>query len=407
MRHQPNVHMVEAEQELLRQYGAPICRLTVPAAVGRDAFAEGVRRVEAVLRANRLLELARRDVSGADWFVLLWAVRADAARLCGLMARLMEIDALGGWMPIDVLAPDGQSVLRAQQPAGDFAEVWRDFDDRRFADQAAGIATRSLLYELLVTPKPGLVDRANTGAHADMDTFTFAASTAALAPFFRESTLCGIAHAHEPSGQAFEHLRALGMLAEAEMLAVTGGVNTHKGALFSLGILCAVAGRLRALGQALTAEQLCQQARNMTERILRGEMVSNLPVQQQTAGQRVFSATKLSGARGEAAAGFPSVLHHALPVLREKLGEGLSINDAGVYALLALMCVAEDSNVVHRSSLVRRKQMMRAARDILRESPLRIDSVRRLDQELMDEHISPGGAADLLAVTFFLHLLCP
>ena len=106
------------------------------------------------------------------------------------------------------------------------------------------LAQKALILEVCCTPKPGLVDRRNSGSHRDMDIFTFAASTAALQPYFAACARIGIETAGECAQTTFERLRLPGRMAEGVMLDATQGVNTHRGAIFSIGILCAAAGRL-------------------------------------------------------------------------------------------------------------------------------------------------------------------
>lgn len=97
---------------------------------------------------------------------------------------------------------------------------------------------------MTTTPKPGLVDRRNSGSHTDMDSFTFMSSAAALYPYFEACAKVGRETMDRPAPETFAALRPLGCEAEGEMLDATGGVNTHKGAVFSIGITCAALGRL-------------------------------------------------------------------------------------------------------------------------------------------------------------------
>ena len=108
----------------------------------------------------------------------------------------------------------------------------------------ARLACQALLYEVATTPKPGLVDRANSGSHRDMDFFTFQASAAALWPYFARCAEIGMDTHSLPPEETFSRLRTPGKLAEGDMLRATAGVNTHKGAIFSMGILCGALGRL-------------------------------------------------------------------------------------------------------------------------------------------------------------------
>ena len=95
-----------------------------------------------------------------------------------------------------------------------------------------------------MTPKPGLIDLLNSGSHRDMDMYSFLASAASLYPYFAECVKIGRETADRPAPETFAALRCPGKLAEAGMLRATGGVNTHKGAIFTLGVICGALGRL-------------------------------------------------------------------------------------------------------------------------------------------------------------------
>ena len=127
----------------------------------------------------------------------------------------------------------------------------------------ARTALKSLLYEVSVTPKPGLVDRDNPGAHGDMDYYSFIDSAAALAPYFSRCAALGRDSLCEP-GEVLTRLRPLGLEAEEAMKQATGGANTHKGLIFSLGILCAAAGRLGdVVADATACRNVCSPARRV------------------------------------------------------------------------------------------------------------------------------------------------
>lgn len=122
------------------------------------------------------------------------------------------------------------------------------------AVEIGDLAYEALLAEVNATPKPGLVDRANAGAHTDMDHGTFLLSAEALRPWFREFARLGEASAPKAPEAVLPSLRPAGIAAEEAMFAATGGVNTHKGAIFSLGLLTTAAVRLTALNRPLTPE---------------------------------------------------------------------------------------------------------------------------------------------------------
>ncbi|HSK68925.1 MAG TPA: citrate lyase holo-[acyl-carrier protein] synthase, partial [Candidatus Limnocylindria bacterium] len=291
------------QAELLREHGGCLVSLTMnvagPVKLNPDvarAFHEGVRMLRDALAAHRLeviYEEARLPFTGPEAFL---CVRADAAAVKRLACAMEERDALGRLLDADVLRADGEKVSRAEiglpprrclvcggpaapcaagrrHPAAEVfqkaLDIIRAHFAAKFADDTASLAVRALLYELAVTPKPGLVDRANSGSHPDMDFFHFTASAAALFPYFRTCAALGMEHG--ATAECFARLTTEGALAEGAMLRATGGVNTHKGAIFTLGILCAAAGSLHGAGEPLTPGGLSAASARMTARALEEE----------------------------------------------------------------------------------------------------------------------------------------
>ena len=249
------------------------------------------------------------------------------------------------------------------------------------------LARRALEREVLLTPKPGLVDAANNGAHNDMSKDTFLCSAAALEPWFQRMAERGKASLDETPQQLLAALRPMGMEAEQKMYAATNGVNTHKGALFSLGLLCAACGRLQAQNTPFTVQNLCDLAAEMTDGITRREMQAA-----DTNGLRVHAAYGAKGVRGEAESGFESVRELALPYLKQENGPYL--------ALLNLMAHVRDTNVLHRAGEAGLSWLQSRAGEVL--SDFSIPALEQLDRECIDRNISPGGCADLLAIAFFM-----
>ncbi len=248
-------------------------------------------------------------------------------------------------------------------------EILADFA----AGYLAGLAAEALTEEVRLTPKPGLVDERNNGAHSDMDLPLFLRSIDALTPWFRRMAALGMAGADAAA------LQAAGLEAEAAMFRATGGVNTHKGALFSFSVLLASLGRCLTDGgdvfdrsAALTAALLPPQGTN---------------------GAAVALRHQVGGARAEALAGFPTG-RQAAAVLRES---------DPLAALLWLMAHTEDSNLYHRGGTEGAAFVKTRSAAILEAPPeRRIALTQSLDDTLIDRWLSPGGCADLLALALFL-----
>jgi len=139
-------------------------------------------------------------------------------------------------------------------------------------DFLAERAREALIREVDLTPKPGLVDLRNTGAHKDMDHRTFLASADAIAPYLKEFCLLGHSMAHIPTSLFLPLIRPVGITCEEAMFDATGNVNTHKGAIFSMGLLCATAGRLVAEGSLPTRKQLFAEAAVICADLVAGDL---------------------------------------------------------------------------------------------------------------------------------------
>ena len=269
------------------------------------------------------------------------------------------------------------------------------------AQQVGRCGVRAVLAEVAVTPKPGLVDRHDSGSHTDMDFFTFLDSAAALAPWFPRFYREG----WDGEAELFARLRALGLQAEAEMFAATGGVNTHKGLIFSMSILCAALGRASAesFPQSPSREAVLFMARSLGAESLEDFDIGN----DKTSGLRCYRAHGLSGIRGEAAAGFPAVFEVGLPTLEDWLNKGVSFNDAAAATLLALIADVDDTNMIHRGGWEEAARRKAEAADLLAHlTPAALLSeLTALNDDYIRHRLSPGGCADLLALTLFFHFL--
>ena len=270
------------------------------------------------------------------------------------------------------------------------------------------LALEAMLFEVSATPKPGLVDRNNSGAHKDMDFFTFMKSAASLAGSFAEFSREGFNGGREniPPAEVFPAVRGIGVEAERRMFSATGGINTHKGEIFSLGLLSACAGYLSGSGHEVTADGVMTLAGEMCAGIcerdfagVRGKSPAML-----TKGERVYLEHGITGIRGEAEAGYPSVRITGLPALRGYVSRGMCMNDALCMTLVHIMAHAHDTNIISRHDVKTADEVMTVAGGMI-ESGFGIEDILRLDGEFIGRWISPGGSGDLLAVTYFMYLL--
>ncbi|CAI2034577.1 triphosphoribosyl-dephospho-CoA synthase [Serratia ficaria] len=262
----------------------------------------------------------------------------------------------------------------------------------------ARAAYRALLVEVNLTPKPGLVDRRNAGAHRDMDLGHFYRSARAIGPWLPRFIQRGREDAALPAERQLVRLRPLGMACENHMFRATGGVNTHKGSVFSLGLLCAAFGRLHRQRRAISAEALCAETAAMCRGLVTRELRRNNAGH--TAGQRLFAAHGLSGARGEAESGFRLVIDGALPLYRRRMAAGRGEQRALTDSLLWLMAHNDDTNVASRGGIGGLRWLQRRAAALQAHSG--DQAIRRFDAECIARNLSPGGSADLLIVTWLL-----
>jgi triphosphoribosyl-dephospho-CoA synthase len=285
-------------------------------------------------------------------------------------------------------------------------EAWRigpdpvhDADDAAASAVAASVArhaVRSLYQELALYPKPGLVSLVDTGSHEDMDASTFVRSLFSLRRYFQDIALAGA------RGGGFDVLRGLGIDAERRMLAATGGINTHRGAIFSLGLLCAAAGR--------TGKRHWQpDAVRATLKACWGEALAGHRGPAASHGAAASARYAAAGAREQAAAGFPAIFELALPVLRQTLAAGRGLRCARVDALFALMAELSDTNVYHRGGVEGARTVRDTALHFLAHGGTAAADWEAqavaAHRRFVAQRLSPGGAADLLAAACFVHEL--
>jgi triphosphoribosyl-dephospho-CoA synthase len=272
------------------------------------------------------------------------------------------------------------------------------------ADAVGRLAVRALSSELELTPKPGLVDRANAGAHQDMDFTTFVASTDAIAPWFPRFFRRGVDASSTDADGFLPSLRRDGQSCERAMFTATRGVNTHKGAVFSFALLCAASGRLHGRGEPIDCDALCAEVASLCVGLVARELeAARFP---RTAGERMFRAYGLTGVRGEVESGFATARAHGVRPYLVARARGEGEEGALHQALLHLMANNTDTNLVSRGGLDGLRFVQAEARRLLGRTGLRASeraaALEALDRTLIARNLSPGGSADLLAVSWFL-----
>lgn len=282
----------------------------------------------------------------------------------------------------------------------------------KYCEYLAHLAQKSVLYEVSVSPKPGLVDRYNSGAHKDMNFFTFLSSASTLYNGFYEMAVEGMKFEGENLKELLDKIRPIGIDAEKNMLKVTMDVNTHKGIIFSLGIICAAAAHIYKCNnnKYINAEDICNKVMNMTKGITEKELSINNDRENLTNGEKLFNKYKLKGIRGEVESGFKTVREKGLSILREaKIENDEDLNNTLIQVLLNIMTCCEDTNVVSRHDIETLEYVQNYARNIVDEGgvylPYGKEKVALMDKIFIEKNISPGGCADLLAVTIMMGML--
>lgn len=432
---------VKEQRKLLQQFHKPLVSFTLniagpikvfPLAV--KTYEEGLRLILCQCKAFQLPVLKKQEMRKPTGYECFLVVNAPAKKVKKALCELEEKSSLGRLFDIDVLDADGKKVTRMElglpertcllcsRPAAECSrarahsveelqirtcEIIWDYFSEKYAALLASIAVRALLYEVLATPKPGLVDQNNSGAHRDMSIFTFESSALALLPYFKAFISYGIAYSRKDAADILSSVRPIGIQAEIAMLHATDGINTHKGIIFSLGILCTALGRLYGIQEPYDRSALQKECQKISaplqadfKGITKDSAVSN--------GEKLYVSHGIRGVRGEAIDGFPVLFLTALPRFGELREQGFNLNDAGVLTLLSIITESEDTNIMIRSSYEEAREIQERLKLLIQKKPEKQNYQKlllQLDQEFINRNISPGGSADMLALTYFIYLL--
>lgn len=421
---------VSRQKELIKKYSAPLICFTMNIAgpvkvtpLIERAFSEGLEILKSSLPEDKIISI-KSDIftTGCEAFL---SVDTDATLIKKICVDIEEGTPLGRFFDMDVLNLSGKklerenergciicgkkgrgcasrrahSVIELQEATSSIIYKYFEQKDR---EKISVLATESLINEARTTPKPGLVDGRNSGSHKDMNIVTFIKSANALAPYFYNCVKLGQETKELSPDEAFKMLRKEGLSAEKLMYDATGGINTHKGAIYSLGIICGAVGRLWTSEKPIAeTDEILSACAELVKKSTKEDFEN---IDSSTAGGRLYLKYGLRGIRGEVADGFASVAKFSLPVYEKALGNGFSPNDAGVISLLNLIANVDDTNLYKRGGMKGIEYAKNSARDLLSkpDSPSR-NEIEALDDDFIKKNLSPGGCADLLAVTYFLN----
>lgn len=421
---------VQLQQQLIRTYHCPLICFTMNIAgpvktspLIERAFFEGLHQLEARLPQDKI-RARKLDIAVTGCQIIL-AVDMDTDTLKSICVSIEEATPLGRLFDMDVLGVDCQKIDRHSQRGclvcgaegrGCASRRLHNVEELQAAthrilhdhfaafdrETIASLAVQSLLDEVYTTPKPGLVDRRNSGSHRDMNLSSFEASAEALRSYFYECVALGQATADSDPCVTFPLLRRAGLVAEQAMFKATGGVNTHKGAIFTLGCLCGSIGRLWSADvpfapiEAILAD---------TAQIGQAAMETDFAAKDtSTAGLKLYHTCGITGIRGEVAGGLPAIAQCALPLYKSLLQEGVDKNHAGVVTLLHLIATVNDTTLYRRGGQDGAAYAVEAARELLKAERIpSLAEVEKLDDAFIARNLSAGGCADLLAATYFLY----
>lgn len=424
----------EASLEEVFYPGALICfLLNIPGSEKVNetfemVFYEGMEKIQDKLEEEQIpieVQLVQRKVTGYEGYLV---VKADSRRVKKLMIELEET-RLGRLYDIDVLEKENVKISRSMlgfserkcllcdNPAyqcgrsrtHSVEELRKRIDQMIWEDkQVKAVASeirQALMEEVYTTPKPGLVDREDNGAHRDMDCRTFQKSTAAIAEDLATMFEAGYHWKSAPEA-LFPILRELGKKTEEKMFAATGGVNTHKGMIFTIGILAAASGLALRNSGKIETEDICRISRDMTKRELEKDLRKLKYSSGTTHGEKIYCQLGETGVRGLAMTGYPILCNLTVPHRKQYLAKNRNRNQVNVQILLEIMAELTDTNVISRTNEKELQWLQTEVKNILEAGGAFCESgmenVRKLNRICIHKNISPGGAADLLAATIFL-----
>ncbi len=278
---------------------------------------------------------------------------------------------------------------------------------KKQAELISELAIRSMLYEVSCFPSPGLVSPFDSGAHMDMDYFSFLSSIPALFPYIEACAAVGLSESN--AANILPVIRKIGLAGEERMFQVTSGINTQKGQMFLHGIIAAAAGYALSRRNKLTQAGICDTVALICQGLLARDFSRLEQKKETTRGERLYMDYGFGGIRREVEQGLPTIREHGYPALIQAQKAGLNKNDSIVHVLLAVMCRCEDSNIAGKySPKVLNEVRMKSGRVMAAGGMLTAqgkEMIHSLHKELNERRISPGGAADLTAATFFISLL--
>lgn len=266
-------------------------------------------------------------------------------------------------------------------------------------------AILGMLYEVSSSPSPGLVSPSSMGSHKDMNYFTFLQSSAAIAPAMYICAQIGMDY----DDDILMKIRSVGIHAEKNMFKATKGVNTQRGLLFLAGVVASAAGNCRKNYEKINRYNISSKIKSTCGQIVDKELNEIKDENKLTNGEKLFKKYGFTGVRGEVQDGLPNVLGTGIVSYEESLLSGLSTENALIHSLISLMSKVIDTTVVNRCGLCGLNLMKKMANEALSLGSVRTkqgrEYIKKMDAVFIENNISPGGVADLLAISVMIYEL--
>lgn len=407
--------------------------------VGSSIISKGV----SLLNGDVLEQFEAKNETGWEGF---FALNLPPEEIKTYLLEQEEHHPLGRLFDFDVLRTDGSKLSRqelgfpertcllcgnpaflcgrsrthsAQELLAKEIELMENFFISRLSNHIGLLMQKALFYEVNTSLKPGLVDRLHNGSHKDMGLSTFINSAYSLSDYFcqcvKEGLSCDCSKKDLPL--LFQKLRSIGKQAEKTMLFATQGINTHKGIIFSGGILCGAIGYyISTNSRDISSENFLSSLSEICRYMLPALLNDYLTLTQNTAktnGEKLYLEYKITGIRGEAKEGFPHLFNTGFPLFQAVLKEDFTLWQAGLITLLNYIAYTEDTNLIIRSDYQLACKIQKDLQKFLNHATYeeQLSILPKLDHFFVSQNISPGGSADMLALTYFLYFIqnipCP
>ncbi|WP_294610289.1 triphosphoribosyl-dephospho-CoA synthase CitG [uncultured Gilliamella sp.] len=277
-------------------------------------------------------------------------------------------------------------------------------NDNKNRSLPAQLAIKALIREICLSPKPGLVDMNNNGSHQDMNFQTFIRSIKAIANGLEQFYQYGKQAAFQNNHAFLTNIRPIGLQCEQAMFTATNHINTHKGGIFAFGLLLGVIGKLEQSALSVNVQTICTEVSAICQGIVNNELKQHNS--SHSKGEKLFKLHNLAGARGEAESGYLTVRTISLPIFNQMQQHGYDEELSLLQAMLHLLAHNQDTNLVSRGGLEGLNFVQQQAQKQIKQGgithPNGCQDLYELDNELIKRNLSPGGSADLIAITWFL-----